>query len=161
MMGWIDYRNAYDMVPHSCITSVSELLKVAGNRRKFIKGDMEHWNTILGNGGQELGRVHVRRGIFQGDRLSLLIFVMFMIHLTYVLRKVKPAYATKDENSKKHLLYMDLKLHYRKSQNDITSLIVTVRIYSDDIRMEFGLDKCATNSLKRGKLARGQEVEMH
>ena len=160
MMGWIDYRKAYDMVPHSWITSVLELLKVAGNTRKFIKGSMEHWNTILENDRQELGRVHIRRGIFQGDSLSPLMFVMSMIPLTYVLRKVKPAYTTKDKNSINHLLYMDdLKL-YGKSQNDITSLINTVRIYSNDIGMEFGLDKCATISLKRGKLARGEEVEM-
>ena len=160
VMGWIDYKKAYDMVPHSWITSVLELLKISGNTRKFIKGSMERWNTILENNGQQLGKVHIRRGIFQGDSLSPLLFVMTMIPLTHVLRKVRPAYSTRKKNKINHLLYMDdLKL-YGKSQNDIASLINTVRIYSNDIGMEFGLDKCATITMKRGKLSEGVEVEL-
>ena len=43
-----------------------------------------------------------------------------------------------------HLLYMDdLKL-YGKSSNELESLLNTVRIFSTDISMEFGLEKCAT-----------------
>ena len=83
--------------------------------------------------------------------MSPLMFVLSMIPLTYVLRKMKPSYTTRDQNNVNHLLYMDdLKL-YGKTENDITSLINTVRIYSNDIGMEFGLDKCATIILKRGK----------
>mgnify|MGYP001794065188 FL=1 len=160
MMAWIDYKKAYDMVPHSWITSVLEIVKVAENTKKFIKGSMEMWNTILESERQELGRVHIKRGIFQGDSLSPLMFVLSMIPLTYVLRKMKPSYTTRDKNSVNHLLYMDdLKL-YGKSENDITSLINTVRIYSNDIGMEFGLDKCATIILKRGKLTRGTDIQM-
>ena len=50
-----------------------------------------------------------------------------------------------------HLLFMnDLKL-YSKSEKALDSLIQTVRIFSEDIGMQFGIDKCAMLVVKRGK----------
>jgi len=51
-----------------------------------------------------------------------------------------------------HLLYLDdLKL-YGRNNREIQSLVTTVKIFSDDICMKFGLDKCASLSIKRGKV---------
>ena len=44
----------------------------------------------------------------------------------------------------------DLKL-YGTSDNQLNGLINTVKKVSDDIQMEFGLDKCAEGTFKRGK----------
>ena len=44
----------------------------------------------------------------------------------------------------------DLKL-YAKNENGLESLVQKVHIFSYDIDMEFGIDKCATLVLKRGK----------
>ena len=44
----------------------------------------------------------------------------------------------------------DLKL-YGTSDNQLIRLINTVKNVSDDIKMEFGLGKCAKVSFKRGK----------
>lgn len=41
-----------------------------------------------------------------------------------------------------HLLYMDGIKLYARSKWDIDSLIYLIRIYSKDIRMSFGLNKC-------------------
>ena len=50
-----------------------------------------------------------------------------------------------------HLLYLDdLKL-YGRNNREIQSLVTTVKIFSDDICMKFGLDECASLSIKRGK----------
>ena len=160
VMGWIDYKKAYDMVPHSWIRSVLEILRISNNVSRFIEGSMDKWKTVLESGGQQLGEVRIKRGIFQGDSLSPLMFVMAMIPLTLILRKVKPKYTMTNRNTINHLLYMDdLKL-YGTNQNDIETLIHTVRIFSDDIGMSFGLDKCATITLKRGKLSGGIPVSL-
>ncbi|XP_067950259.1 uncharacterized protein [Watersipora subatra] len=56
---------------------------------------------------------------------------------------------------------------YGKNKNEIETLIHTVRIFSDDIGMKFGLDKCATIIMIRGQLTgRGNimlpnETEIH
>ena len=51
----------------------------------------------------------------------------------------------------------DLKL-IAKSQEDLQKQIQTVNIFSDDIRMEFGLEKCVKIAFKRGKLVHSQHL---
>jgi hypothetical protein len=51
----------------------------------------------------------------------------------------------------------DLKL-IGKSQEELQKQILTVKTFSDDIHMEFGLEKCAKTAFKRGKLAHSQHL---
>ena len=44
------------------------------------------------SGNSELGEVEVKRGVFQGDSLSALSFVLALIPLSLILRKAKAAY---------------------------------------------------------------------
>ena len=53
----------------------------------------------------------------------------------------------------------DLKL-FAGNENQLHNLVHTVRIFSEDIRMEFGLDKCAVLIMKRGKVERSDGIEM-
>ena len=53
----------------------------------------------------------------------------------------------------------NLKL-YAKSERELDSLIQTVRIFSDDVGMVFGLDKCAVLVLKRGRMVRTEGIEL-
>ena len=47
-----------------------------------------------------------------------------------------------------------------KSERELDSLIQTVRIFSDDVGMVFGLDKCAVLVLKMGKMFRTEGIEL-
>ena len=53
----------------------------------------------------------------------------------------------------------DLKL-YAKSERELDSLIQNVRIFSEDVGMVFGLDKCAVLVMKRGKMVRIEGIEL-
>ena len=94
-VAWIDYRKAYEMVPHSWVQKCMEVLGVAVNVRSFVNASMKQWNTELTASNQRLGNVKIRRGIFQGDSLSPLLFVLVMIPLTLVLRQTKTSYELK------------------------------------------------------------------
>ena len=55
-----------------------------------------------------------------------------------------------------HLLYMDdLKL-YAKDKKELDNFIQTVRVFSKDMGMDFGIEKCAMIQMKRG-IAKCQE----
>ena len=91
-MAWIDYKKAYDMVPRSWIIECLDLFGVAENIKSLLGNSMEKWKVILCSGNSELGEVEIKRGIFQGDSLSPLVFVLALIPLSLVLRKAKAAY---------------------------------------------------------------------
>jgi hypothetical protein len=61
------------------------MFKIAANVRTFMESRMENWKTELTSSGESLGNVNIRRGIFQGDSLSPLIFLMCMIPLSLIL----------------------------------------------------------------------------
>ena len=160
-MAWIDYKKAYDMVPHSWIVECLEMCGIAENVNQFLKDSMRMWETELTANGEILGKVKIRRGIFQGDSLSPLLFVMCMIPMSMVLRKAKAGYEFKDRETKiNHLLFMDdLKL-YGKNEDQIDSLIQTVHTFSEDIGMEFGIKKCGVLVLQKGKVKQMHGIEL-
>ena len=90
-MSWIDNKKAY-MVPHSWIIECLDLFGVTENIKSFLVSSMEKWKVMLCSGNSELGEVEIKLGIFQGDSLSPLVFVLALIPLTLILRKAKAAY---------------------------------------------------------------------
>ena len=57
------------------------LFEVADNIRNVIEKSMKNWKVELTSGGETLGEVKINRGIFQGDGLSPILFVITLIHL--------------------------------------------------------------------------------
>ena len=45
-----------------------------------------------------------------------------------------------------------------KSEEELQKQIQTVKTFSDDIHMEFGLEKCAKITFKRGKIIQSQNL---
>ena len=137
-IAWIDYKKAYDMVPHSWISECLEMFGIANNVQDFLNNSMKSWKLELNASGKTLGEVDIRKGIFQGDSLSPLLFVLCMVPLTWLLRRARTGYEWGDKGFKvNHLLFMDdLKL-FAKSKNQIDPLVQTVHIFSEDICMQF------------------------
>ena len=75
------------MVPHSWIVEMLELVKVADNVKGLLCGSMRDWKSVLTSNGEVLGEVTIKCGIFQGDSLSPLLFVLSIIPLTILLKK--------------------------------------------------------------------------
>ena len=78
-MARINYRKAFDIVPHSWILECMSMFGIAKNMEEFLKNIMANWKTELFVYGQSLGQVNIKRGIFQGDSLSPLLFLLCMI----------------------------------------------------------------------------------
>ena len=152
---WIDYKKAFDSVPHSWILACLRMYKINPVLTTFIEASMRQWKTnmvlVHESGVLETGPISIKRGIFQGDSLSALLFTMSLDPLSRELQKTGYGYQLDKQTKINHLFYVDdLKL-YGTSDSQLNGLISTVKKVSDDIQMEFGLDKCAKATFKRGK----------
>ena len=63
-MAWVNYKKAYDMVSHSWLLDVVEMMGVADNVRSLLEASMRNWKTELSADGKSLGVVNINRGIF-------------------------------------------------------------------------------------------------
>ena len=107
-VSWNDYKKAFDSLPHSWIAKCLEIVGGSGNIRQCLRVAMASWKTVLTVNGQVLDYVHIRRGIFQGDSLSSLLYVIAMITRTTILRQTGLGYQTSKSAAKiSHLPYMD------------------------------------------------------
>lgn len=118
------------------------------------------WKTESTSYGETLGEVRRKREIFQRDSLSPLIFVLSMIlPLTLVLRKTGIGYEWRKKQLKiNHLSFMDDPKLFWITENQTDALINSVPIFSADVGMEFGLKKCGSLILKRGKMVATEGV---
>lgn len=149
---------AYDFVPHSWINECMEMFGIGDNVRDLLKMSMKQWKLSLMSNGEDLGEVNVKRDISR-DCLSPILFVLSMVPLSLILRKVNACYEWGKEDCKlNHLLYMDdLKL-FPKSEEQVDTLVRTVLAFSTATGMEFGMKKCGILTMKTGKVVRCEGV---
>ena len=83
------------MVPHGWIQKCIKAFEIAVNVRYFINTSMKQWNTELTASNQRLSYVKIKRGKFQGDSLSPVLFVLVMMSLTLVFQPIKTSYELK------------------------------------------------------------------
>ena len=125
---------------------------------------MKTWRVDLTVGGGSIAETKIQRGIFQGDALSPLLFIIAMMPLNHILRKYAAGYKLSRSQEKiNHLMYMDDIKLFVKNEKELETLIHAVRIYSQDIGMEFGIEKCAMLVMKRAKrhMTDGMELPNH
>ena len=97
--------------------------------------------------------IPIRRGIFQGDSLSPLLFCNALIPLTNELNRADCGYQVHGtERKMSHLLYMDDFKLLGRNENDLGNEMKIVQTVSKDINMNFGSEKCARICLKRGSV---------
>ena len=128
------------------------MYKISHEVINFIDKTIKIWRVELTAGGRRLVKAKIQRGIFQGDALSPLLFIIAMMPLNHKLRKCTAGYKLSRSQEKiNHLMYMDDIKLFAKNKKELETLIRAVRIYSQDIGMEFGIEKCAMLVMKSGK----------
>ena len=107
-IAWIDYEKAYDMIPQIWIINCLKMYKISHEVINFIEKTRKTWKVELTAGGRSLAEAKIQKGIFQGDALSPLLFVIAMMPLNHILRKCTAGYKlNKSQENVNHLIYMD------------------------------------------------------
>ena len=128
------------MVPQSWILHCLKMYKISHEVIKFIEQTMKTWRVELTAGGRSIA-----------ETLPLL-FIIGMMPLNHILRKCAAGYKLSRSQEKiNHLMYMDDIKLFAKNEKELEILVHAVRIYSQIIGMEFGMEKCARLVMKSGK----------
>ena len=86
--------------------------------------------------------LRIKRGIFQGDSLSPLLFCMALIPLSCELNNTDYGYRIL-ERKVNHLFFVDVLKLFARNDYELEGFLPTAKGFSSDIGMEFGLDKRA------------------
>ena len=160
---WIDYRKAFDSVPYSWILKELDIYKVSPVIINFLKNGMKLWSTNLylnhTKGSMKSDKININCGIFQGVSLPSLLFCLSLIPLTNELNNTKYGYEIY-EKTINNLFHMDYLKLYAKNDKKLGGLLSTVKQFSDDLGMEFRLDKCAKATFRKDKPTRTTAVEL-
>ena len=163
-MAWIDYKKTYDIVPQNWILHCLKMYKISHEVINFIEQTMKTWRVDLTAEGRSIIETKIQRGIFQGDAISPLLFIIAMMPLNHILRKCAPGYKLSRLQEKiNHRMNKDGIKSFVKNEKILETLIHAIRIYSQDIGMEFGIEKCAMLVMKSGKqhMTDGMELPNH
>ena len=82
-VAWVDYIKAFDRVPHGWLLEVLESIRAPKYLRRCVANLLPLWATQFKLGfGRNTVKVdlHYRRGLFQGDSLSPLLFCLSVLH---------------------------------------------------------------------------------
>ena len=164
-MAWLDYQKAFDSVPHEWLLIALKLAKVPPLVISAIETLMQKWSTNVHltshEGDIQSNTIHYLRGIFQGDSLSVLLFILSVNPLSFLLKKLKGYQigpSGKHDTTINHLFFVDdlkliaVNLNLLKQQLDL------VTQFSSDIGMVFGESKCAFLAIDKGKIVESHKV---
>ena len=130
---------------------------------KFLAVSMTKWKTNMylfhANGEIMIEAVLIKRGIFQGDSLSPLLFILAINPISLLLNRRTRGY-TLDGMHITHVLYMDDLKTFSSSFESLKKMVLLVEKFTADIGMELGLKKCKIVNLQRGKYVKLGDIEL-
>ena len=132
---WIDFRKAYDSVPHACMVQMLAIYKFNPAIIHFFERAMPYWQTKMHLKLQS-HEIHsdiipIRRGIFQGDSLSPLVFCLCLNPISAELRRSGMGYVLSHDTAPRtvsYLWYMDDMKIYCRTRTQLTSMTRTVQL---------------------------------
>ena len=131
------------------------MYKISHEVINFIEKTMKTRRVQLTARGRSLAETKIQRGIFP------LIFIIAMMPLNHILRKCTAGYKLSRSQEKiNHLMYTDDIKLFAKNEKELKTLIHAVRIYSQDIGMGFGIEKCALLVVKSDKRHMTDGIEL-
>ncbi|XP_030764043.1 uncharacterized protein LOC115888439 [Sitophilus oryzae] len=165
-MAWIDYQKAFDSVPHSGLVKTLEIYKINTEVIYFLRQTMDRWRTQLAvnlNGVSYLtDTLKIRRVIFQGDSLGPIWFCLALNPLSSMLKTGNYGYQITKNPSVRltHLFYVDNLKLYATNRDQLHSLLELVSCFSEDIKMKFGISKCAYVNVIKGKIIESEGIDL-
>ena len=161
---WLDYQKAFDSVPHRWLIKALKLAKVPNVIIEALKHLMKKWTTNVHLNTKDTtittNIIKYMKGIFQGDSLSVLLFILCLNPLSFLLNKLNGYKMGPNGNRNQNITNLffvdDLKM-FTRNMNQMKVLLDQVTQFSNDIGMKFGELKCAYLVIDKGRIIQNIE----
>ena len=160
-VAWIDYQKAYDRVPHGWLQLVLEEIQAPMGVRNCIRRLTRKWKTEFSVGDRKIVRVNLtlKRGLFQGDSLSPLLFCLSILPLSCALRENGEGFSGYSLGRPiSHLLFMDDLKVYARDRASLARTVKLVDSVSEAMGMTMGLRKCAVAHMRWGRCQNDEDL---
>ena len=108
------------MVPQSWILNCLKLYKISDEVINITEKIMKTMRVQLTAGGKSFAEAKIQIGIFQGDALSPVLFVIAMMLLNHIVRKCTAEYKLTNSQEKiNHLMYIDDIKLFTKNEKEL------------------------------------------
>ena len=167
-VAWFDYMKAFDSVPHEYIDWLVDALQLPAGIANFVKRVKRLWRTTFYlyhesdtcDSPLSTKKILYVKGAFQGDLLSLILFILGMGPISHGLSKLPKLRVPHLGNViVNHLFFCDDLKVYANDEQERSILIGKVAELSEATGQTLGLDKCNYNLIKKGKIIQGQETD--
>ena len=155
-VAWFDYKKAYDRVPHTVVDMTLRTVGAPTWLRNIVRKLSAGWGTKyemrVGHRTNTTNVVNYKRGLFQGDSLAPVLFVLAIAPISFAFEKLG-GYHLRSGVKITHMFYMDdLKTFAATKAGAEQSLVMATRV-SKAVGMEMGHSKCAVAHLRCGRPA--------
>ncbi len=147
---FVDFRKAFDSVPHSCLLNK---LFVNGISGKFLKIITMLYSKVKSCARANDGLTEFfscARGVRQGCILSPMLFALFLNDLNEKINSDSNGVRLGNETFST-LFYADDLVLLAESAEDLQNQLDTLHTYTSNIQMEFNVKKTKVMVLKRNK----------
>lgn len=161
-VAWIDFRKAYDMTPHKWLYDMLKTIEAPQQVQKALQKLIPKWKTVIELVGEK-GKIGIpitfRRGLFQGDSLSPLLFCLSVAPLSHALRSGGGYRSQFQMEPLTHLMFMDDLKVYEQSPQELEATSQVAENVTGAVGMKLGAKKCAVAHMRAGRIVNGGGVE--
>ena len=90
---WLDYAKAFDLVPHSSLFKALQLVKLSPKIIRLIEKISKNWATVVSLRSENetiiSDKIKYAKGIYQGDSLSVMLFILALNPLSYLIKQLR------------------------------------------------------------------------
>ena len=138
---FIDFKKAFDSCSHSVLKQIFNRCKF-GKFGHVLSSLLENRTIQISTAYGETDKIHLQRGVPQGDVISPLLFILFLAPLNWTLKLKHEGFPI--ANSKiTHFSYADDLVLFSYCPLDIKALFNSVVKYCDLTGIEINPSKCA------------------
>ena len=122
---WLDYKKAFDSVPHSWLIKSLELAKVPSMIIKAVERLTETWSTnaylLTSKENITTDEIKYQKGILQGNALSVILFIVNVNPSLFLLNSTEGFEITEEKSLNNIFFVGDLKLYARSYERNFYS----------------------------------------